>query len=221
MKSIGIAICAFYGHILPLKKALESIEGQTKKPDMVIVSCSSCEQKDIPYTPQMYSFPLMIITHRDKKNAAQNRNFAAELLQTDIICFFDADDIMHPQRIEIIHNCFMTYDIKLFLHNTQLNIPDTIVPYTDCTYILNKLGMCRFGSTILQMYMPNMIIANGHASISADVFKEIKFNDTKEYYTKEDTKFCTDIIVKYQNQTAYCNNVLSYYFPSGTGGYIC
>ena len=158
MKSIGIAICAFYGHILPLKKALESIEGQTKKPDMVIVSCSSCEQKDIPYTPQMYSFPLMIITHRDKKNAAQNRNFAAELLQTDIICFFDADDIMHPQRIEIIHNCFMTYDIKLFLHNTQLNIPDTIVPYTDCTYILNKLGMCRFGSTILQMYLSKDIV---------------------------------------------------------------
>ena len=225
-KTIGIAICAYKGHIPQLHTVFNSIENQTRKPDMVIVSCSSAEQKDIPYRASMFSFPLIIITHREKKNAAQNRNFAGALLQTDIICFFDADDIMHPQRIEIIERCFVTHDIKIFLHNTkQYNtaIHDEQINtlYTEYQYILNLLGRCYYGTTILNVHVDNMLIANGHVSVAADVFKVIQFNDTGEYYTREDTKFCTDVILAYHDRTAYCNNVLSYYFPSGTGGYLC
>jgi len=226
MKTIGIAICAYKGHIPQLKTLLESIEKQTKKPDMVIVSCSSSEPNSVPYRANMYSFPLIVITHRDKKNAAQNRNFAARLLQTDIICFFDADDIMHPQRIEIIHNCFTIHDCKIFLHNTSLYDPtisvnDVFTKYDAVEYIINRLGVCPYGTTILHKDVPNMLIANGHVSISTDIFSYIQFNDTEEYYGREDTKFCTDVIRTFPIQTAYCNSILSYYIPSRTGGYIC
>ena len=223
-KSLGIAICAYKGHIPQLKTAFDSIEQQTRKPDMVIVSCSSSEQSDIPYKASMYSFPLMIITHRDKKNAAQNRNFAAALLQTDIVSFFDADDIMHPQRLQIIEDCFIRHNVKIFLHNTTQYRKENrgFYPlYSEHPYILNLLGRCYYGTTMLNTHQDNMLIANGHVSVSADVLKGIQFNDTSEYYTREDTKFCTDVIIAYHDRTAYCNNILSYYIPSGTGGYLC
>lgn len=223
MKTIGIAICAYKGHISQLKDVLDSIEKQTKKPDNVVISCSSCTDSDIPYTPDMYSFPFRIITHSEKKNSAQNRNCAGALVNTDIIAFFDADDIMHPQRIEIIYKCFVMNDIKIFLHNTTIDTSKAINfgNYTDYLFIINKLGRCSYGTTILNIYMPGALIANGHVTVAADVLKNIQFNDTVEYYTREDTKFSTDVIVAYPNQTAYCNLILSYYRPSGTGGYLC
>jgi glycosyltransferase involved in cell wall biosynthesis len=50
-----------------------------------------------------YTFLLEILICKEDKNAAQNRNIAAlKLLDMDYITFIDADDIMHPERIEIL-----------------------------------------------------------------------------------------------------------------------
>ncbi len=35
----------------------------------------------------------------------------------DYITFIDADDIMHPQRIEFLLKGFQTYDSDIILHN--------------------------------------------------------------------------------------------------------
>jgi glycosyltransferase involved in cell wall biosynthesis len=219
LKTIGVAICAYKGHISHLERLLDSIENQTRKPDHVVVSCSSCTIDDIPYVTDHYTFSLSIYTHSEKRNAAQNRNFAASILKTDIITFFDADDSMHPQRLEIIYNCFSNHDVVIFLHGTVSQEDYLFTHYDSYEYILNKLARCNWGSTILTFYLPNASIANGHVTISREVFESIKFNETHEYLAREDTKFCTDVIVSYPNKTAYCNKILSRYYPSRTGGY--
>jgi glycosyltransferase involved in cell wall biosynthesis len=98
---IGVAVPCYIGHVNQLLHLLDSLENQTVLPDKVVVSSSSTEELHIC---KKYSFPLAIITCINKKNAAENRNIAAsKLLDMDYITFFDADDIMHPQRIEILH----------------------------------------------------------------------------------------------------------------------
>ena len=103
--TIGVAISCYQGHLEALGNLLESINLQSRKPDMVIVSCSSYDASNAtatPYSSKKYSFPYHIFFHSEKKNAAENRNIAASYLTTDIITFIDADDIMHPQRIAVI-----------------------------------------------------------------------------------------------------------------------
>jgi glycosyltransferase involved in cell wall biosynthesis len=219
--TIGVAICCYKGHIRKLQRLFDSIDGQSKRPDQVIVSCSSSVQEDIPYHPWVYSYPLEIIPIEKHQNAAQNRNFAASKLTTDIICFFDADDIMHPQRIEIIYDCFTKHNIKIFLHNTTLvhNMYDFVQPfekYTSYYYLKYALAKCEWGATVLTEPLPDSQIANGHVSVTREVFDYIKFKEEVEFQGKEDTVFSTDVIMAYPNQTMYCHNILSRYLPSGS-----
>lgn len=224
-KTIGLAICAYKGHIPHLKRLFASIEAQTRKPDMVVVSCSSTEPDEMPYLPESYSFPLFIYTHSGYKNCAQNRNYAVSMLTTDIISFMDADDIMHPQRMEIILDSFTKYDICIFMHNFK---PFELIPFEDqeqsvsfsplSTYhfVLNRLYRCPWGSTQVRHEVPGKPgdIQNGHVSVLRSIFKEISFRETAEYHRRDDTIFATDVITKYPNQTCYCSEQLSAYYPS-------
>ena len=118
--TIGIVIPCHKPHIPLLGRLLWSINNQTHPPDRVIVSCSSSEETDILYRENDYKFPLKIYTHSGRLNAAQNRNFGTRQINTDIVAYIDGDDVMHPQRIEVIHKAFITHpNMKLLLHNYQ------------------------------------------------------------------------------------------------------
>lgn len=218
-KTIGVAIPCYKGHIPHLKYLLDSIEQQTRKPDMVIVSCSSSTDEDIPYRQEEYNFRFKIYTHPNKKVVAENRNFAASQLNTDIISFIDADDIMHPQRIEIIERAFIEHNIVLFLHNYIIGNTECFTNYSKYEYVfhINKLGISSWGSTI-HIDSPKYDIHNGHTSISRWLFSQIKFHEEPEFYTKEDTVFNTEIIAAYPNYTAYTLLKLSKYTASHTYG---
>jgi glycosyltransferase involved in cell wall biosynthesis len=112
---IGVAIPCYYGHIDQLFILLDSIEKQTILPDKVVVSSSSTQSFENKKT---YSFPLEIIVTEEKQNAARNRNVAVSKLQDmDYITFIDADDVMHPQRIEVLLEVFKKEDSDIILHN--------------------------------------------------------------------------------------------------------
>lgn len=227
-KTIGLAICAYKGHISYLKRLFASIEAQTRKPDMVVVSCSSTEPHEIPYSPESYSFPLSIYTHSEKKNCAQNRNYAASMLTTDVVSFMDADDIMHPQRIEIILDSFTKYDICIFMHSYKFcsgaSFEDQqailFSPLSTYHFVLNRLYRCPWGSTQVchEVYGKSGDIQNGHVSVLRSILKEIPFRESVEYHARDDTVFAIDVITKYPNQTCYCSEQLSAYFPSHTYG---
>jgi glycosyltransferase involved in cell wall biosynthesis len=114
---IGVAIPCYKYHIPKLIRCLESIEAQTLKADQVVVSCSSSDKSDFPSDiEKRFSFPLVILTTPDRKNAAENRNIAISHLTTDLVSFFDADDIMHPQRLEFIkHAFYLKRDCKIVI----------------------------------------------------------------------------------------------------------
>jgi glycosyltransferase involved in cell wall biosynthesis len=214
---IGIAIPCFKGHITHLKRLFDSIEAQTRKPDMVIVSCSSSKYEDIPYKQQDYTFPFKIITIEEKKSCAQNRNIAGKIINTDIICFFDADDAMHPKRLEFIEQIFIENPLtKLVLHATEQTVNNPYETYDSLTYDVGKLRRCPWGSVISTTVFSNFKSHNGHCTVSKECFKDIQFREGFDYYGRDDTIFCTDIIAKYQNEIVYCPYKLSKYYISHT-----
>jgi glycosyltransferase involved in cell wall biosynthesis len=229
---IGVAIPCYIGHIDPLFKLLDSIQNQTVIPDKVVISCSSTTKTHFEFKLecyfekiQQYKFFLQIITSEEKKCASQNRNIAAfKLSDMDYITFIDADDVMHPQRIEILLKVFQDNDSDIILHNYHnyhnSEILDGITKKIESHEInirSNSLKQCYSGClTHKYYYDTNDKIHHGHVSIKQAIFNQIQFPEEPDFYTKEDCVFCYRVFSLENIKDSYIVNELSYYKPSNT-----
>jgi len=218
---IGVAIPCYYGHINNLFFLLDSIDSQTIVPNKVAVSCSSTDKLDII---KKYNFELDIFVTNEKLNAAQNRNNAiSKLLDMDYVTFMDADDIMHPQRIEILLDTIQKYDSDIILHNYQTNPVNEVNIFEkieDIKVRTNTLIQSWSGCiTHIHGYDDRIDkIHHSQATVKNWILHIIKFPEEPEFHTKEDCVFCYRIFSLPNIKHAYISNELSYYVESRTGG---
>ncbi len=223
---IGVAIPCFIKHINLLKRVLDSIENQTRKPDQVIVSCSEASDADIPYRQSDYSYPLQIITYTEVKSGSENRNIAASRLTTDIISFFDADDVMHPQRLECIEACFTTNpDATTMLHQFQLG-SQTVAPfYYEFNVFKNNVFSIEYNIKAGNNMYARLKATdesvndfhNGHVTIRREAFDSLKFNELGPVIGCEDAVFTGNLYEKYgPSKIYYAPYKLTYYEPQQT-----
>uniref|UniRef100_A0A6C0JEI8 Glycosyltransferase 2-like domain-containing protein n=1 Tax=viral metagenome TaxID=1070528 RepID=A0A6C0JEI8_9ZZZZ len=222
---IGVAIPAYNGHIEQLFNLLDSIQNQTVLPDKVVVSCSSTKDSDFQlelYSEKLkqYTFFLEILTTEEKKCAAENRNIAAsKLSDMDYITFIDADDVMHPQRIEILLKVFQEHDSDIILHNYYNGeIVDNILQKIEnCSVRNNSLKQCYSGCITHKIYNnTDDKIHHGHVSVKQSVFNQIQFPEEPQFYTKEDCVFCYRVFSIPNIKNSYIADELTYYKPSNT-----
>ena len=219
---IGVAIPCYYGHIQRLSDLLDSIEKQTILPDKVVVSSSSTSELKCD---KIYSFPLEVIITECKQNASKNRNVAAsKLLDMDYITFIDADDIMHPQRIEFLLKGFQIYDSDIILHNYFESSTGTIEDFLGIFKEINirthtliqGLTSCI---THINDYSDRVDkIHHSQVTVKRKIFQAVWFPEEREFETKEDCIFCYRVFSLPNIKHAYIKNELSYYNPSSTGG---
>lgn len=217
---IGVAIPCYYGHIQRLYDLLDSIEKQTIIPDKVVVSSSSTSEFK---SNKIYNFPLEVIVTEDKKNAAKNRNIAASKLNDmDYITFIDADDVMHPQRIELILKGFQLHDSDIILHNYIESSKCTIENFFESNKEINirthTLIQSRSGCiTHISGYNDRLDkIHHSQVTIKKNVFELVKFPEEEEFNRKEDSVFCYRVFSLPNIKHAYIQNELSYYKASNT-----
>jgi glycosyltransferase involved in cell wall biosynthesis len=212
---IGVAIPCYKYHILALIRCLDSIEAQTVKPDQVVVSCSSSKLDDLPEFK--YSFPLRVITTEEKKNAAQNRNIAASHLDTEIVSFFDADDEMHPQRLEAIRDAFLSYrPCDIVLHSFwegEENNRD----YMRYTTFDKRYDTLRRAPTGCAIHAPDWSARLHHAqaSVSKFICSRVQFKEDPGSERREDALFCGDVLAMPNVRSVYITNPLSKYYMEG------
>jgi hypothetical protein len=215
---LGVAVPCYKYHIPVLKRLFESIEQQTVKPDFVCVSCSSSTEQDIPI--YNYSFPITFLIAENRQNAAENRNIAAKKLiekGCDYISFFDADDVMHKQRIEAIKIAFNT-NVKIVLHSYLIGTAnEKLEEYKKFDYLLNQLAKAPSGCA----YVINDLgkpIHHSQVSVHKSVMDVIQFREDKIYERREDSLFCGDALQYFGNNNlnnCYICNPLSIYFEEG------
>jgi len=113
-----------FGYLYPL---LQNLEAQTRKPDDVVISLSGCEHMSKlsikQFVAQRWSFPVTLLLNKFPCTRGGNRNLAAEHATGDVLICMDADDLSHPQRIEICLG-LMEQDSwpDMVLHGTALSL---------------------------------------------------------------------------------------------------
>ena len=210
---LGLAIPCYKHHIPLLKRCLDSIEQQTRKPDEVVVSCSSSLLSDIP--EYNYSFSLVILPAEERQNAAKNRNIAAAHLTTELISFFDCDDVMHPQRLEYIYESFQKSNCRIVLHSYFDGQEENEKPfelYESCQTVENRLRRAPSGCAILEGHSR---IHHSQGSIQRSILDQVQFKEGIEYERKEDAVFCGDVLALPNITSVYIVNKLSKYYISG------
>ena len=218
---IGVAIPCYVGHISKLTRLLDSIEAQTVRPDKVVVSCSSTTERPFPVQIYHYSFPCIIIAIEACRNAAQNRNRAIrQLRDMDYITFMDADDVMHPQRIELILQVFQATNADIVLHNYYTEQEKcAFKPIDHLEYRINEMVPCESGCVRhddYYRYAATDLIHHSQSSVKASLLDLVRYPEEQEFCIKEDSVFCNRIMHLPNIINAYIANKLSYYEPSLT-----
>lgn len=210
-KTIGLAIPCYNKHIPNLLQLLDSIEAQTRKPDVVSISCSSTSEGEFP-SLRDYGFAVLVSTTPERRNAAQNRNIAAGRLDTELISFFDADDTMHPQRIEGIMVAF-SEPCDIVVHSFYQAF-ESLTPYPRIerfTILRNELRQCPSKC----IYLENRShVHHSQSTVRKEIFEQIRYSEEKEYEAREDSVFCHRVLSLPGVQTGYIAHPLSKYIPS-------
>lgn len=225
MSSIGVVIPCHKPYIPLLKECLDSIEYQTDKPDNVIVICSSSLPEDIPQ--YKYSFPLEIITRKDRYNAAENRNEGIKRMKTDIVSFFDADDVMHPQRIEVLRKYMEGVDILFHGYQTKnrnFDSIDNLIVHRN-QLIRSQTGCVLFDPLrLIEDYYKNnrttfdhsytewkKELHHAHVTVRNHLLDFVKFPENHELERREDSLFGGIIVSMQHIQNVFIENSLSWY----------
>jgi len=212
-RTIGIAIPCYNGHIQKLIECLDSINAQTRKPDVVSISCSSTKPDEFPLL-RNYGFAIIVSTCTERKNAAENRNIAARRLTTDYISFFDADDNMHPQRIEGIMVAF-SEPCDIVLHSFYMD-EEVLLPYKRIESFTIRRNMLRQAPSGCLIIYDNASIHHSQVSVRREIYEYSPFAEEKEYEVREDCVFCYRILGMKGIQSAHISNALSKYVKSLT-----
>lgn len=185
---ISLIIPCYYKHASKLHALLRMYEAQTRLPDEVIISLSEVHlvEQDVldELTSERWAFPVTIMMTKEKKYAGENRNCACEQATGDVFVCQDADDIPHPQRIEIIQYLFATYKIDHLMHRYMMVEPKT----TEVPFVLHSdFKQLKLGQTKnFQEVWSYSGITNGNSAITKQVFDAIQWPDTPR---GQDTEF--------------------------------
>lgn len=208
--TIGIAIPCYRPHLNMLPRLLDSIAKQTSLPNEVVVSCSSTsDSHPKPVFPE-YPFVFKIVYHPERKNAAENRNIAADLLTTDYIGFFDADDIMVPRRNEILQGA-ITEGADFIVHAYSTDIHTLQNPLVSVSYIYNRLNPNQTGCGLSDSMGG---IHHSQPTVHRRIFQQCRQPETNSCERMEDSVYCQNAIA-FSQKNAYIPAQLSVYLQAG------
>jgi glycosyltransferase involved in cell wall biosynthesis len=185
-------------HFQYIPELLEQYAKQTVPPDEIVISLSeaasmaSGEIDAVKNNP--WPFQLKIIEHKEKRSEGENRNLGTQYASGDLMLYQDADDLPHPQRVELIKRLFENYQIDHLLHAYVLDTDFrgfTIYDFDSLpVYYSKELTNC----------VGNRHLHNGATALTRDVAHRVKW--VEGFKISTDT-FTNQEIYKVVNQKVF------------------
>ena len=194
---LSFCITCYNGDYFLLDRLFDVLKNQTQAPDELIVYSSGFD--DELYFKTKYldiADKKIYITYiNSKQRTIQSiaRNICASVASGDIIVFFDIDDIPHFQKIEITKNLFSIHSPDFVVHSySTVNLINNPI---DISKSLIKTDLAIDQScTNIYSKSYEALVHHAHIAVKRKCFQKVKFNESFEFYRKEDGKFCQDLI---------------------------
>jgi glycosyltransferase involved in cell wall biosynthesis len=178
-------------HAKYLPDLLCHLKNQTVLPDEVVIAISDADSisDDIILCLNQENHPFKVIPIYSKGivSAGGNRNIACSNAKGHILICNDADDIPHPQRIEVIKYFFEKYEIDLLVHDFFREEKDYKA------FNLNQIKCFDYVSNYKRISHHR-----GCPAISKNVFNSIIW-DEKNFNANEDKIFVETVGKKFKN----------------------
>ena len=207
-------------HAKHLYELLKMYERQTELPDEAVIALSSSAEVDTSIldtlTNELWRFPITLLLSKERYFAGENRNRASHSASGNLLVFQDADDIPHPQRIEIIKYFFKKYQIKHLIHEwidfkswSNANFE----PYTD----FEKIPFF-YPKNYQEILNNGGYYTNGNIAILKTVLKTVSWPDNRK---GQDAIFNKTVYEYFSSRIAinipllvYCSFLSSHKVPS-------
>ena len=121
-----IIIPCIPNHVKFLKERLTEIDNQTRKPDGVIIALSEYDRiksNELENSLKEIFSKVSVLSTEKPQKAWDNRDRGAVYSNADVYCFLDADDRVHPQRVEAAMEKFESMNVLALLCEGSTN-PD-------------------------------------------------------------------------------------------------
>ncbi len=210
-EGVAIIVPCHYRHFYFLEELINSYACQTELPDEMVISLSEAyripEDDIISLTNKPCPFKVILVSHNDSLSAGGNRNIACEHSSGDIFICQDADDLPHPQRVEILKYIFRHSRFDHIIHRwikvDQIDQIDRWHDY-DCNHLhyykINSLkDLKRFDS-----------LTYGCIAIRKSVWEKIRWPTSQK--VGEDIKFNRRCIRIFKNTAVLDAPLLIYRF---------
>ena len=237
---LAVCIPSVNGHIPLLNHTLKFIEAQTRKADLIVISVSGRipdPKNEIDVSG--LTVPIKILYTPKRLHAGANRNIAAaEAVKEGAthLSFFDADDIMHPQRLECIEyaftnnpelvgflHCFLAAQKKdMTIYKGEREIPwepisNDFMPNIYQPGDYNGFNIIKFQYCYKRARRGYGMGANGHITVLADFWEANPYLET--IGMGEDSHFSCSII-KQKKMLGYTGDTLSVYMRNDIKDFI-
>lgn len=198
-KTISVIIPCVYKHAQYLHSLLQRLEQQTVMPNEVIISLSECHKVE-PATlhkiqNEPWKFRCIVLTSEKIQYAGENRNRACSRATGDIFVLQDADDIPHPQRIEVIKYFFEHYHVNHLMHEyVESKSPGEkpqFIPIENLDHL--KYGLGRDFNTVVESGK----FSYGSIAISRELFDTMKWSETMR--REQDEEFNRRVYENHEN----------------------
>jgi len=167
-KSVSVIVPCSHKHVRLLPALIEHLGAQTRKADEIVVAVSGCAAAPAALAG------VRILHSSAPQTCGHNRNHASEVAVGDVLIYQDADDLPHPQRVEIIAGLFETYEIEHLMHHYFYKTSEprtfTLEEAVVCSayYAEPKLGSSpKVGA--------DSGVTNGNVAIARTVFQAVRW----------------------------------------------
>jgi len=179
---------------------LPSIQSQTNLPSELVIAMSSATPAEARKLKSDLKGKLPGIGHIEvslkegKAFAGENRNRAARKCSKDLVVFADADDGMHPRRLEILASVFQRERPKVMLSGFSRGVLP--IPELESTFSIIKGDVLSQQGRSLLARQPHSV-HQGQPAVAKSVFEQV--HQKKGLAWGEDVRFLDEVMVRFGN----------------------
>jgi len=176
---------------------LPSVRMQTHKPVEVVVALSSAppsvaERAKANFLRVLPDVPIVVAAVAEKAYAGVNRNRAAKNSKGDLLVYADADDALHPRRLEFLARIFAHFRPKIILGGWSAGV-EKVSPIPDPFQILyGKQILARGGTGWLGTLQHS--VHQGQPAVDRTVFDRVQQQPIRR---AQDVAFLREVVKTY------------------------